>query len=225
MPPARKGMSPIVLILIIVGGLMVLGVVCVIGLGMFALHKARQAGLDPELMRHNPGLAISKMVTAFNPDAEVLDTNDREGTITVRDRKTGKTVKLRFDDIKNGHFNMSVEEDGKTATVNVGEDVASKLPSWVPRYPGAKMNGGFSATSSGDDGDAGTFSFTTSDSTDSIRSFYEGKAKDAGMQVESTVSSGFGTVLKITDPSTHRNLGVTVVGSSPATVNVAYSAK
>jgi hypothetical protein len=228
MPPARKGTSPVVWILLIVGGLFVLGILGVVGLGMFALHKVKQAGFDPELMRTNPGLAVSKMIAAANPDVEVLNTNDSQGTITVRDRKTGKVVTMKFDDVKNGHFNMNVQEDGKNASVSFGTDVASKLPSWVPSYPGANMKGGFSATSSGgDNGDAGTFSFTTSDSADQVRSFYEGKAKDANMEVSTTTASGFGTVLTLRDQSTHHEMGVTIVGAGTGTttVNVSYATK
>lgn len=225
MPPAKKGTSPIVWILLIVGGLMLAGVLCIVGFTWFVVHKAKQAGFDPELMKSNPGLAVSKMVTAFNPDVEVLNTDDREGTITIRDRKTGKVAKLSFDDVKNGHFNMKVTEDGKTSTLDIGENVASKLPPWVPVYPGAKINGGLSATSSDDNGNAGTFTFTTNDSADSIRTFYENKGKDANMQVSSTASGGFGSVVTLTDSGTHRTIGVTIVGGGPATVSVTYSTK
>jgi len=224
-PPGARKTSPIVWILLILGGVVVLGILGVVGLGMFALHKVKQAGLDPELMRNNPGLAISKMVTAFNPDVEVLNTNDRDGTLTVRDRKTGKVVTMTFDQVKNGQFNMHVEEDGKTASLNFGSDVASKLPSWVPAYPGATAKGGFSATSSGDNGDAGNFTFTTLDSTDQVRSFYEGKARDAGMQIATAAAAAFGTVLTLTDPNKHHTITVTIGGGNPTGVSVFYSTK
>jgi hypothetical protein len=223
MPPARKGTSPIVWILLIIGGLFVLGILGVVGLGMFALHKARQAGIDPELMRTNPGLAISKLVTAFNPDAEVLNTNDRDGTITIRDRKTGKVVTLSFDQVKNGHFNLRVQEDGKDASLNFGSDVAAKLPSWVPAYPGANVKGGFSATTSGDRGESGTFSFTTSDSADQVRSFYEAQVHHDG--TESNTASAYGTVLTLNDSSTRHSIVVTIAGANPTTVGVVYSTK
>jgi hypothetical protein len=46
------------------------------------------------------GLAAANMIIAANPDVEVLNTNDRERTITVRDKKTGKVVKMTFDEVK-----------------------------------------------------------------------------------------------------------------------------
>jgi hypothetical protein len=224
-PPGPKKTSPIVWILLIVGGLFVVGVLGVIGLGMFALHKVKQAGLDPELMRNNPGLAISKLVTALNPDVQVLDTNDHEGTITVRDRKTGKVVKMSFDDVKNGHFNMRVQEDGKDATLEIGADVNSKLPSWVPAYTGANVRGGLATKATGQNGEEGNFTFTTSDSPETVRSFYEGKARDANMQVETAAAFSNGSVLTITDPGSRHTISVTIGGGNPTGVSVFYATK
>jgi hypothetical protein len=55
----KRGTSPIVWVLVIVLGLFVFGILAVVGTGFFVFHKARQAGLDPELLRRNPGLAVS----------------------------------------------------------------------------------------------------------------------------------------------------------------------
>src|SRR5215813_11765721 len=66
---AARKTSPIVWILIAVAGVFVLGIVGVMGTTFFLVHKAKQAGLDTDLMSRNPGMAIAKMVTAFNPDA------------------------------------------------------------------------------------------------------------------------------------------------------------
>ena len=110
---------------------------------MFFLHKARQAGFDPELMQRNPGLAITKMIAAANPDVDVLSTDEGAGKITVRDKKTGKVVTMTFDDAKKGKFSFSAQgDDGKTASLEFGAG-ADKLPSWVPAYPGAKAVGTF----------------------------------------------------------------------------------
>ena len=106
--------------------------------------------------------------------------------------------------------------------MNFGADVTSKLPSWVPVYPNGVTKGGFSATSSGDNGDAGTFTFTTTDSPDQIKSFYEGKAKDANMQTESTTAGGFGTVFTMTDSATRHTVTVTIIGNQ---VTVGYATK
>src|SRR5512146_2968366 len=66
---APRKTSPIVWIL---GGLAAVFLLCVglvvIG-GIFVVHKAKQAGLDPSLWQRNPGLAATKMLAAAHPDA------------------------------------------------------------------------------------------------------------------------------------------------------------
>ena len=219
-------MSTLAIVLMVIGGFLLMGCLGIFLFVTFVIHKVRQAGLDPELMQRNPGLAISKLVTTMNPDLDVLDTNDRAGTITLRDRKTGKVVKFRFDDIKNGRFNMNVEEDGKDASVSFGGDIASKVPSWVPVYPGARTSGGFAATETNEHGESGgTFTFTTSDSADQVRSFYEGKARDSGMQVETESATIVGSTIKLTDSSSQRTITLVILGASPTTVQLAYAAK
>jgi hypothetical protein len=46
------------------------------------------------------GLAAANMIIAANPDVEVLNTNDRQRTITVREKKTGRVVTMTFDEAK-----------------------------------------------------------------------------------------------------------------------------
>src|ERR1041385_8293333 len=69
MPPAPPKSSGVKVILWIVGvfvALIIFVIVAMAGLGFFFLHKAKQAGLDPELIRKNPGLAAAKMVGMNN---------------------------------------------------------------------------------------------------------------------------------------------------------------
>ena len=120
--PARRGLSPIVWVLIIVGGLFVLGGVVVVGGVFFAVHKVKQAGLDPQLMQRNPGYAIAKLAITANPDVEEVSHDEAAGTITVREKKTGKVTTMKFGDLQNGHFSFSARDDnGQTATMEFGE--------------------------------------------------------------------------------------------------------
>jgi len=64
--------------------------VAVIGGGLIIAHKVRQAGFDPTFLRSNPGLAITKMMTAAKSNVEALSVNDNDQRITIRDKKTGK---------------------------------------------------------------------------------------------------------------------------------------
>jgi hypothetical protein len=225
----RKGTSPIVWVLVIVLGLFVLGGVAIIGTGFFVYHKAKQAGLDPDLMRRNPGLAVGKIIAAANPDAEVMSTDDNAGTITIRDRKTGKVVTMTFDQARNGQFKFSAkDEDGKTASMEFGAAATNKLPSWVPNYPGSTAQGTFAVRGDSNDGsgEGGNFTFTTRDGGSKVMSFYTDKAKEMGMKVNLTTTTDQGGMIVATDEDAKKSLTV-IVGSSGSetTVNVTYGVK
>jgi len=89
--PAKRGLSPIVWVLIIVGGLILLSVIGVVGAAFFFVHKAHQAGFDSQLMQRNPGYAAAKMIVAMNPDVEEVSHDEAAGTITVRDRRPARS--------------------------------------------------------------------------------------------------------------------------------------
>jgi hypothetical protein len=227
--PVKKGLSPIVWILIVVGGLFVFGCIAVVGTVAFVAHKVRQAGVDPDLWRKNPGLAVSKMIAATNPNVEVVNTDDGKGTITLRDKKTGKVVTMNFDEARNGKFTFSAEgDDGKTATMEFGAGSTLKLPSWVPEYPGSKPQGTFSAR--GDDGngqgEGGMFTFTTRDDPAKVIQYYQDKAKDMNMKSNVAANTPDGGMLILSDEDSKRSLQVTVgKGSDGTSVAVTYAAK
>ena len=223
-PPRRT--SPLVWVLVIVLGLFILGGIAFGGLVWFGLHKARQAGFDPELMQRNPGLAITKMLATVNPDVEVLHHDDAAGTITVRDKKTGKVSTVTFDQAKNGKFSFTATDDsGKSATLEFGAD-SGKLPSWVPAYPGAKVEGTFAMRGSGTEGLGGSFAFTTADAPAQVMSFYQDKAKDLGLKVKLTTTTPQGGMVVLADDGGKQNLSVIVSSESGKTsVNVTYGMK
>ena len=226
--PAPRKTSPIVWVLAIVLGLFVLGFIGVVGTGYFLVHKARQAGLDPALISRNPGLAMAKLVTAVNPDAEVIRTDDSTGTITVRDRTSGKVMTFSFDDVRNGKFNMKVQgDDGKTATVEVG-GADAKLPSWVPSYPGSTAQGTFSVTGTSNDGsgEGGNFTFTTPDPASKVMTFYQDKTREMGMKANLTTNTPDGGMLIAANEDNQRSLTVVLAKGSPdTTVNITYAGK
>jgi hypothetical protein len=227
-PPAVRKTSPIVWILVVVLGLFVLGFIGVVGTGFFIARTAMRAGLDPDLMKRNPGLAMAKLITSVNPDTEVVRTDEGAGTITVRDRKTGKITTMTFDDVKTGKFNMKVQdENGQTATVEVG-GATGKLPSWVPEYPGSTATGTFAIKGSSNDGsgEGGNVTFSTTDAPQKVMSFYQDKAKDLGMKANLTTNSPDGGMFIATDEDNRRTLTVVVGKGSPdTTVNITYGVK
>jgi hypothetical protein len=229
MAPVTRKTSPIVWVLVAVVGIFVLGAIAVLGAGYFVVSKARQAGLDPELMRRNPGMAVGKLMAAVNPDVEVVNTDEGAGTITVRDKKTGKVVTMSFDQARSGKFKFSATgDDGKTATMEFGA-AAGKLPSWVPDYPGAKVEGTFAAKGSDgtDKGEGGIFAFTTQDSPSKVMSFYQDKCKEAGMKINMTTTTTEGGMIVAADEAEKHSLSIIVGGGSGGgtSVSVTYGVK
>ena len=224
--PVKRKTSPLVWVLVIILGLFVLGAISVVGTGLFIVHKVRQAGFDPELMRQNPGLAITKMIAKANPDVDVLNTDESAGKITVRDKKTGKVVTMTFDDAKNGKFSFSAQgDDGKTASMEFGAG-ADKLPSWIPAYPGAKVEGTFAINGDSGQGTGGSFGFSTSDAPARVMSFYQDKCKELGINIKMTTTTDKGGMIVAADEGDSRTLQVIVGSESGATkVQVIYGLK
>ena len=195
------------------------------GTGLFIAHKVRQAGLDPGLMRSNPGYAVAKMFLSAHPDMEEVAHDDGAGSITVRDRRTGKQTTLNFNDIRNGRFHITAEGDnGETATLNFGGGTG-KLPGWVPEYPGSNGKSTFSATGMSGQGfkEGGTFAFTTPDAPAQVLSFYQDKARDLGMKISVNTTTPEGGMFTAADETSHHSLTIVVGRSgSETTASVTY---
>jgi hypothetical protein len=218
--------SPIVWVLVVIGCLFGLGVMAVVGTGAFVVHKARQAGIDGDLFRHNPGLAVGKMVAAVNPALEVVRTNEAEGTVILRDRHNGKQFSINIDAARHGALTLKAEDDeGKGGTLEVGGD--AKIAAWVPQYPGSNPQASFHAQGESQDGigEAGNFTFRTDDPASKVLSFYEDKARELGMTLHSGGVDETSTVVA-NDAESHRFLKV-ITGrrSGETTVNVTYGRK
>ena len=245
-PIGPRKTNPLVWILVAVGGLFLLLMIVVIGGGLFIVHKVKQAGFDPALMKTNPALAMTRMMTAANPDVEVVSVNDRDQRITVRDKKTGKTVTMNFGDAKNGKFVF--QEEGKDAvvvsssgsggtgsvevksadgTVKIGGG-GGKVPTWIPDYPGSAPQGSFTAQTNS--GSSGNFSYKIKDPADRVAKFYEDGFKSSGMKVTSNVTNSDGKTSAAflsaeDDAKTHTSIVAIATEDGETTVSVTYNLK
>jgi hypothetical protein len=233
---APKKTSPIVWILLgVVGFFVLIGFVAMAGIGFLA-HKVAQ----------NPALAITKLVTAANPDIQVLSTDEGANTITLKDKRTGETVTMNFDEVKKGKIvfkgngqqaTIQAHGDGQTGTLEInspdgtvkfGAGAAAKTPAWVPAYPGVTPQSTFSMQ--GGDGSGGSFQFTTKDSAKSVLSFYEQGLKQAGFGITANFTgntdTASGGMISAEDAATKRTVVVTVGTENGATsVNVLFGTK
>ena len=234
-PPLPPGKKSNILIWIL-GGIVALmiGVTAMCGLaGYFIMHKAKQAGFDSGLLTTNPAYAAAKMVATMNPDVETVSTDDSRGTITVRDKKTGKTTTLKFDPDKKTM--VVTDENGKEATVRVNTDgdkgsvevqsadgnmkfgasASGQMPGWMPVYPGSSPTGTFSTQTK--EGSQSSFTFKTQDAAAKVMSYYQDQLKSSGFSINMATNTPQGGLVMAEDSGKSRSLMITASSSSDGT--------
>lgn len=198
-------------------------VVAVVGAGFFVAKKAKDAGFDSQMMAKNPVLGAARLAMAMNPEVEVVKVNEETGELTIKEKKTGKVITMKAEDIKNGKITFTDESSGET--LSVGGNAGAKLPEWVPDYPGSKPQGTFAKT--GGAAEAGMAQYQTADAGNEVLKFYEDELKGAGFTVNSSVAAqaGQGTITG-TDEGSGRTVTVVVSGTGSQTnVMVTYTTK
>lgn len=228
---------------IIVGIILITFGSCAV-IGFYAVHKAKPAGMDSDLMKKNPVYATAKMAASMSPDAELVSSDDSTGTIVVRDKKTGKTTTMKFDPDKKSM--VVTDENGKTTTMtttgdgaNGGMEVkssagimkiganADKAPDWVPAYPGSSPQNTYSASNPNEQ--TGAFTFLTSDAPEKVISFYEDQLKSRGFtasKMTGTSEGKTGGMVSGQDKANNRTVVATIGTENDHTqVSVTFSAK
>ncbi len=100
-----------------------------------------------------------------------------------------------------------------------GQGSLSKVPSWVPKYPGAQVVG--TAGVQGEGKQSGTFHLKCSGSVEQVATYYEQQLKGAGMQVQrNAIQSGSQGMILVTgtDEASRRTVNATVTSNDQGTV-------
>ena len=229
------------------GGCLALIVIAAIIIFSTGLFIARKTGLDSGMLKRNPGIAIAKMMISGNPDIEIISVDEDRGIIRVREKKTGKTMtvdlenarkgKIVFTDEKNQNVEIQAHGEGDNAAVEIksadgslhmGADSKGQLPAWLPSYPNAESSQSF--TFNANQGTSGSFSFKSKDSVESVAAFYEKALKNAGFEIQKTLSQipGQGSIVLISasDNKTQRTANVTATRTEEGTmINLVFEAK
>jgi hypothetical protein len=235
LPPKKT--NPIVWILAGLFGLIVLAGIVMIAGGLFIAKKVHDAS-------GNPALATAKLLAMANPDMEILSSDDSKGTVTIKDKKTGKVITMNFDQLSKGKIEFE-EEDGKKVTmdasgegldirgsdgadVQIGTHASAKLPDWLPAYPGATAQSAFSMHGENESG--ASVNFTTTDSVEKISKYYQDAFKAAGLTVNANTMSQDGRTAggMITGESADQRRSAVVniaSGDDGVTVGITYSDK
>jgi hypothetical protein len=204
--PPKKGMGPLAWIGIGCGAIIVIGLIGLGVVGFFVKKKVEQ-------YKDNPAMAAAELAVRANPDLELVSTDSKAGSITVKDKKTGEVVTFSAEDAKNGKFSVTTKDgktsidasaakDGQGATFKVTDDKGQEqvstfgattpqnLPSWVPQYPGGTVQGTFDTT--GAQGRSAAFGMSTTDGTNKVLDWYEAQLKAAGLKVEKSTYNANG---------------------------------
>jgi len=231
-PPKKS--KALMWILIVVAVVIFLGVAAV-SLGSFFLYRTvKNAGFDPELMQKNPGLAMTKLVATLHPDTQVVSTDDARGTVTVRDKSTGKLMTFRWDpdqktlvivgdDGKEVKFSASGDDKGGSLTVQGGDGGTVKFgaaagnntPAWAPVYPGTTPQGTFS-TQTGE-GSQNTYTFKTHDAASKVLDYFKQQLTASGFKVTLTAAGDQGGMVQATDDANKRSVMITAGTSTEGT--------
>lgn len=145
--------------------------------------------------------------------------------MTVRVKSTGEEITLKYDDLAKGQFTIK-DKDGKTT--QLGQADLTKIPAWVPRYPGA--TGENSALQTEDATQtAGMLTFTTTDTTEACEKFYADAAAKLALTSSSRSASTIegSNTLSLHYAADKRELTLTVFGKpgEPLTVQEIYTEK
>ena len=243
-PPPKKGMGPLAWIGIGCGVIILIGII-VMGAGAY-LFKTKV--VDP--LKNNPSLAAAKLVVQASPDLELVNEDAKTQTLTVHNKKTDETVVVSLDDNKNGRFKFSSngkgassvdfsqqgisvktqDEKGKESTFVAGAGAPKDLPAWLPTYPGAAVQGGFSPKSA--EATVQTFGLTTSDSPEKVLAFYQDQLKNNGLTVlqpTTTAVGGQTTIGTLTadspDKKRHVQIVVQALGGGKTQASINYEEK
>ena len=242
-PPPKKGLSPLAWIGIGCLVLLLLAALTTATCSYFVGKKLKEVADDLE---DNPIRASAEMMVRLNPELDLVEVDDDEGTMTIRNKRTDEVVTLDFGDIADGRwgwstdegevtFDVSQEEGGGlvTVTTDEGETTTSSIsttrepPQWVPRYPGA-TSGDLTFTTESEGQIAGMWTMETADEVDSVSEFYKSRLEDDGFAVNvQTISGPQGSLAIITakDDSRNRSVNVTVsTDGKKTTAAVQYTA-
>ncbi len=210
----------------VLGGIAVLIflVIASVGIGGYVIYsRVKSAGVDQELMKKNPALAMAKLATAMNPDVEVVSTDENAGEIVVREKSTGKEVRMRFD--RERQTLVVIDDQGKETKVKVdrGVEVATqegrtsigagtRPPAWVPAYPGSAPDGAVNQDERGEI--KSVFSYSANADAKKVTQYYRDTLSAEGYREEKTDSGvSPGEYLMMRNDSKDRSVAVTAFGT------------
>jgi len=228
-PPAKKGLGPLGWVLIGCGGIILIGFLALGSVTWFAKKKIDQ-------FAENPTFNAAKLAVRMNPELELVSSDEKTSTLTIKNKKTGEVTTISAEDAKEGRWTVETKEGktvfdgsskdgtlkvetskGETATFGTGS--AQNLPSWLPSYPGGSVQGTYDTTNA--EGRTAAFTVTTKDAVTQVLDYYAARLKEAGLKVDkntfSTNDQASGGTITATSEDQKRTANVMVSASGEET--------
>lgn len=195
-PPPKKGLPPLawfaigcgILILLLVGSCFVVG-------GIF-FKQTKQFVEDLSQNPEAASIRAAEFALRANPEVEVISSDPKKGTITIREKATGKEIVLNLGDIRSGSLSVKSGDEESTITFGASESGGLQVaaedgtatfggggepPQWMPRYPDGRLEGFFQASTP--DQTTGGFTLLTGDEPGQVLDFFESELKSRGFSV------------------------------------------
>lgn len=215
----KKGMPALAWVGIGCGGIVLIGIVCVVLAGFWGFRKVKEVAKE---LTSNPGKSSAEFVVASNKDLEKVSENDETGEMTIRIKSSGQQLTLKYDDLAKGRV-MVKDKDGNVTQLGLGD--LERVPAWLPRYPGAKEEASLMQSEDAKQM-TGMLSFTTTDTVEDVRKFYEYEARKLTFNSSGSRSMNFnGTeTINLKFEAGTREMTVDIYGKSgePLGVKVLY---
>lgn len=152
----------------------------------------------------NPEEAVVKILTASNPEIEVVEVDRDNQKITIKNKKTGEIMVINFSDVKKGRIKwegkggkgsfeikggeeggkIEIYDEGKKSTITYGLD--SSTPAWLPEFKGFNVIN--QINSKGDKENAGSIELETERDMESVIQELENAFKGKGFKIQRTFS-------------------------------------
>jgi hypothetical protein len=186
---------------------------------------------------HSEGATMARLAAALNPQLELVTFDEPPGTISLRDRASGKLTvyRYRFDRSKNEFALASPDGTGVSFkagtpgpgslehrypefTIRTGE-AAERSTGWIPVYPGANPSPMGSITGKG--ATAYSFWFNTKDTVGKVLGIYSEVFKKQGFAPASTAAEP--DVLAAEAESGKRNIQIRATRQGGLTHVIVYA--
>ncbi len=124
-PPAKKGLSGLAIAGIGCGIIILVAIIAIFGLGMWGISKVKEVAGDD--WQKNPVKAGMMIALKMNPNIEIVSTDDAKGEVTIKDKKSGETITMSYEDAAKGKIQIK-NSKGEVIDLNPAGGGAAEPP-------------------------------------------------------------------------------------------------